>query len=189
MPGEKVVQFKGIGPILFKKNQRAKYLNISLKPFSGIRVTVPRHVTFKDAEEVVHLKAAWIEKHLRRIRKIEQDYRAAIKNLPIIDRQEAREKLTARLDYLARKHGFSYNRVFIRNQKTRWGSCSSKKNINLNMKLLHLPDDLIDFVLLHELVHTRFLNHGKEFWNTLLEIEPNSKTLASRMKQHSLAVL
>ncbi len=84
-----------------------------------------------------------------------------------IDRQAARRRLVDRLNYLAGKHDFQYNRVFIKNQKTRWGSCSGKNNINLNVNLVRLPDELIDYTILHELVHTRIKNHGQRFWAQL----------------------
>ncbi len=98
-----------------------------------------------------------------------------------IDVKQAREILIAKLDELATRHGFTYNRVFIRNQKTRWGSCSSKNNINLNLKLILLPEGLRDFVILHELVHTKLKSHDTRFWEELVKIEPNARALASRL--------
>ena len=82
-------------------------------------------------------------------------------------RIEARSFLPGRLAWLAREHGFMFNRVFIKNLKSRWGSCSGKNNINLNLHLMRLPDELIDYVLLHELCHTMEKNHGKDFWSLL----------------------
>ncbi|MDR1259203.1 MAG: M48 family metallopeptidase [Tannerellaceae bacterium] len=79
-------------------------------------------------------------------------------------RYEAKRILPARLDKLAREHGFSYARVRISGAATRWGSCNSKGNINLAFRLMYLPDNLIDYVLLHELCHTVEMNHGKRFW-------------------------
>jgi predicted metal-dependent hydrolase len=68
---------------------------------------------------------------------------------------------------LAEEHSFAFNRVFVRAQKTRWASCSSHLNISLNLKLLFLPQDLVHYVLLHELCHTVHLNHSREFWSLL----------------------
>ena len=82
------------------------------------------------------------------------------------------------------KHNFQYNRVSIRNQRTRWGSCSSKDNISLNMKLLHLPDQLIDYILLHELVHTRVKNHSQDFWNELETVVPNARTVDKQLRDY-----
>ncbi len=82
-------------------------------------------------------------------------------------RLEAKSFLPGRLAWLAREYGFKFNRVFIKNLKSRWGSCSGKNNINLNLHLMRLPDELIDYVLLHELCHTVEKNHGKDFWALL----------------------
>jgi len=90
-------------------------------------------------------------------------------------RAEAKKKLVNRLNELSKKHGFNFNKVFMRNQNTRWGSCSIKNNINLNMKLLRLPDEMIDYVLLHELVRTKIKNHADEFWSELNRLVGDAK--------------
>ena len=95
--------------------------------------------------------------------------------LPEINREDARKILNQRLAELATEHDFEYAKVSIRKQKTRWGSCSSQNNISLNQSLLHLPDDLIDYVLLHELTHTRVKNHSPSFWDELETVCPDAK--------------
>jgi hypothetical protein len=87
--------------------------------------------------------------------------------LPQISKAKARTALIGRLDELAELHDFRFNKVSIRNQKTKWGSCSARNNISLNMNLARLPAELTDYVILHELVHTRIKNHSKEFWGEL----------------------
>ena len=82
-------------------------------------------------------------------------------------RAEAKAWLIPRLKELADKHGFTYNKVFIKNNVSNWGSCSVKGNINLNMQLMRLPEELRDYVILHELCHLRQLNHGEEFHKLL----------------------
>ncbi len=87
-------------------------------------------------------------------------------------RRKAQRHLKPWLRHLAEENGFRVRRIFIKAQRTRWGSCSEKKNINLNMKLLFLPEDLVRYVLLHELCHTVYLNHSKKFWALVAEHEP-----------------
>ena len=86
--------------------------------------------------------------------------------MPKYSAEEARG-LIERLNAIAAQFGFEYNRVSVRRQKTRWGSCSGKNNINLNIALVRLDEHLRDYVILHELVHTRIKNHSKRFWEEL----------------------
>lgn len=177
-----VKEISGIGPVLFRRSKRAKRLNISVKPFAGVQVSVPERLPFSKAEEFVLSRTQWIRKHQARMKQIEQDYETFSDIAAGIDRAKAKEKLIGRLDELAVKHGFTYNRVFIRNQKTKWGSCSRQNNIGLNVKLVVLPDELIDYVILHELAHTKVRNHSRHFWAYLDGIVENVKALDSRLK-------
>lgn len=97
-------------------------------------------------------------------------------------RKEAKKILPVRLEELAKKHGFKYNKVAIKNAKTRWGSCSYRDNINLNLHLARLDNDLIDYVILHELCHTIEKNHSARFWALLHKHLPNATELRKRLK-------
>jgi predicted metal-dependent hydrolase len=99
-------------------------------------------------------------------------------------RDEAERLLPGRLQELAARHGCSYYGVQVRKLKGRWGSCNSKKLIVLNLFLMQLPWKLIDYVLLHELAHTSHMNHGPEFWRTLLSYEPRARLLRKQIKTH-----
>ena len=101
-------------------------------------------------------------------------------------RIEAKSYLPKRVDELAKKHNFTYQKLTIKNTKTRWGSCSFKNNINLSLHLMRLREELIDYVILHELVHTKVKNHSREFWMTLDIHCPNSKNLDRELKKYSL---
>jgi len=103
-------------------------------------------------------------------------------------RKEAKKYLPVRLNELARKHHLSYNRVTIKNNRSRWGSCSQKNNINLSLHLMRLPEYLIDYILLHELAHTLHKNHGKRFWSSLEKICPNAKFLDKEMRGYRIEV-
>lgn len=98
-------------------------------------------------------------------------------------KQYARRYLQQRLDELSSELNLSYNRLTIRAQKTRWGSCSSKKNINLNYKLIFVDKALLDYVIIHELLHTVHMNHSKAYWSALESILPGAR---SRDKQLNL---
>lgn len=91
-------------------------------------------------------------------------------------RREAKEVLPRRTAELAKQFQFNYNRLFIKNLKSRWGSCSARNNINLNLQLMRFDDWLIDYIILHELLHTRIRNHSPLFWKKLTAIYPATPT-------------
>lgn len=103
-------------------------------------------------------------------------------------KQEARTLLPARLQQLAQQNGFSYNTVSIKLLRSRWGSCSSKQDIALNCFLMQLPWELIDYVLLHELLHTRVMAHGSTFWNELGQYVNNLAQKRAALRAHQPAL-
>jgi predicted metal-dependent hydrolase len=99
-------------------------------------------------------------------------------------RQHAEQTLPPQLQLLAKANNFSYKNLKIKRLKSRWGSCDSYGNITLNYFLVQLPPELIDYVLLHELVHTRVLKHGPQFWNAMLPLLPNVQQLRKAIRRH-----
>lgn len=104
-------------------------------------------------------------------------------------RKEARYYLPLRVNQLAGTHKLQIKNVYVKNIKTRWGSCSGVNNINLNIHLMRLPHHLIDYVILHELAHTIHKNHGKDFWKFLDQLTGgNAKRFEKEMKNYRIAV-
>ena len=103
-------------------------------------------------------------------------------------RKEAKEYLPRRVKALAIDHNFNYQKLTIKNTKSRWGSCSFDNNINLSLHLMRISNELIDYVILHELVHTKVKNHSSKFWQTLEKHCPNSKILDKELKKYSLRI-
>ncbi len=155
----------GVGAVVFAVSKRARYLRITIKPDRTIKLTVPKGVSFNKAKEFLNSRIPWIKKHLRKFEELENNCDQV--RLPPVSKVRARAILAARLEELAELHDFRFNKVSVRNQKTKWGSCSARNNISLNMNLARLPDELRDYVLLHELLHTRIKNHSKKFWREL----------------------
>lgn len=100
-------------------------------------------------------------------------------------RSEAKNYLINRVDELAGIYGFDYKKVYIKNLKSRWGSCSSVNNINLNLHLMRLPEKLSDYVILHELMHTRHKNHGPGFWKALHEIIGDTSAIRRELRKYN----
>jgi len=107
-------------------------------------------------------------------------HRASIRAL----RRQAEDLLPGRLKALADTNGFTYRSVGVRQLKSRWGSCDQHQNITLNLFLMTLPWELIDYVLLHELVHTQVMQHGPVFWKAMERVVPNVKAIRKTMKTH-----
>jgi predicted metal-dependent hydrolase len=104
-------------------------------------------------------------------------------------RREAKRILPEKMKRFAKENGFRYKQLFIKNLKSRWGSCSFENNINLNLQLMRLPDHLIDYVVLHELCHTVEKNHGSGFWSLLDRFtEGRARLLSREMKQYRTTI-
>jgi predicted metal-dependent hydrolase len=179
----RIIRIEGVGDVLFERSRRARHICLSITPYKGVRVAVPVGVPFEQAEAVATAKADWIVKHLRRMADAERRAGQPERMAPI-NRTVARRVLVDRLAELAGRHGFGYNRVYVRNQKTRWGSCSAQNNINLNVNLIRLPEALRDYVILHELVHTRIKNHGLRFWEELERHVPDCRQVDKQLNRY-----
>ena len=178
----RTVEIPNIGLVLFERSKKAKHLNVSVKPPAKIRVAIPKGVSFEQAANFIKAKENWIKKTVHKI-----EHRSIKYGQPQrIDKEKAKYYLLKRLDDLTVIHGFTYNKATIRNQKTRWGSCSGKNNINLNIQLMRLPVKLIDYVIFHELVHTLVKNHGPLFWQTLSKFVGNARVVDKQLKKYIL---
>jgi predicted metal-dependent hydrolase len=189
MINSQTIRIEGIGEVLFQHSARAHRIIISVRPGRGVRVAVPRRSSLKSALDFVKKKKPWLKKHLEKIQTYEKRKQAFNDVFLNIDKTEAKRKIIGRLNQVARQYGFTYKKVSVRNQRTRWGSCSGKGNISLNMKLVALPTDLFDYVLLHELVHTRIHNHSQRFWQELDKYVGSGKVKAKRLVEYGMGLL
>jgi predicted metal-dependent hydrolase len=175
----KYVNYPEIGNVFFEKSKKAKRIIISVKSPSSIRVAVPRYISFRKAKALLHQKLDWIKKQ-------QNNYSKIINASELVKSASAREKseLINRVIHLAEKYGFTHRKITIRTMKTRWGSCSAQNNISINVGLIALSDELRDYVILHELVHTKIKNHSKEFWKALELIIKDPRSLNRKLKQN-----
>ncbi len=153
-------------------------------------VTVPGGVSLQAARTFAMENSSWIRHHMARMERKVQDARNLLRDLaPLADIHEAGQKIIYRARLLSMETGLSCSRITVRNQKTRWGSCSSRNCISLNIKLARLPEALMDYVILHELVHTRIKDHGPDFWQELDRYVGDSRKLRRELGKYMLQYL
>ena len=151
-----------------------KTVSIQVKP-NEVIIRAPMRMKEKEIEKFVESKRNWIEKHLKSL----SEKQKALENIePYSDEEissfvkKAKEIIPKKVEFYAEKIGVTYNRITIRCQRTRWGSCSSKGNFNFNCLLVLLPDEIIDSVIVHELCHRKHMNHSAKFYEEVEKVFP-----------------
>ncbi len=154
-------------------------MSMRVEPGGEIVVRAPRRVTDLAIKKFVLEQEKWIQKQkstMQNLTSLSAEKLTELKKL-------AKIYLPERVKILAEKHHFHFASVSLRNQQTRWGSCSHKNALNLNIELMRLPLKLRDYIILHELTHTVHKNHQKAFWNHLEKILPGARLLDREMRQ------
>jgi len=172
----------GIGPILYVRSKKARQLRVTLRPGKPVLVTVPRGETLAHARQFLRRKKNWIGRHLAMFRQFAAQ--ASRHKGPVETLEQSCRRIVGRLGELSTQHGLPYSGVTFRHQKTRWGSCNRNNRLSLNLGLALLPPELLDYVLLHELVHTRIKNHGKPFWAELIGLMPDARARAVQLRDY-----
>ena len=169
---------------------RSNRKTVAIQVNSDLSVTVraPRSASEKDIEEILKKKEAWISKHIEKIKKTKERFEAEpteklTREKVIALAEEALKVIPARVEYFARVIGVTYGKITIRNQKTRWGSCSSKGNLNFNCLLMLAPPEVLDYVVVHELCHRKQMNHSKAFWSEVEKVLPDYKEARKWLKE------
>lgn len=165
-----------------------KTVAIQVNSDLGVTVRAPRSALEKDIEEILKKKEAWISKHIEKIKKTKERLEAEsteklTREKVIALAEEALKVIPERVEYFAKVIGVTYGKITIRNQKTRWGSCSSKGNLNFNCLLMLAPSEVLDYVVVHELCHRKQMNHSKAFWLEVEKVLPNYKEVRKWLKE------
>lgn len=175
------------GTVLLNRRAGSRYISLRVTPQGGIVVTLPFLAGWQAGLAFFESKREWVRRTLERQSQRQDAYAAT--DPPEVTpayiealRAEAKRTLPPRLAELAARHGFVYNKVFIKHNRSNWGSCSTRGNINLNLNIVRLPEHLRDYILLHELVHLREMNHGPRFHALLEEVCPDHRALQREMK-------
>lgn len=175
-----------VGEVTLRKSARARRMSLRVSPSGKVSVVLPRWMPYRLGVLFFQSKRDWI----LAVRQRQKERSAALPPREAVDvekvRREAKAVLPQRLSELAARHGFTYNKVFIKNNRSNWGSCSVRGNINLNLRLALLPPELCDYVLLHELCHLRYPNHGPRFHELLESVCPGHRALQRRLRSYPL---
>ena len=167
-PSVKTYDDPEIGEVTFRKSVRSRSMSIRVHPVKGVSVSVPYIVPYSVAQAFFISRRNWVIATMARQKEKYKDVVMPTAEEIEALRRQAKAELPPRLEELAARYGFSYNRVAIKHNATNWGSCSAKSNINLNLNIVRLPKVLQDYVLLHELCHLKHQDHGHAF-HLLLE--------------------
>lgn len=169
-----------------------KTLALQITPQGEIVVRAPMKTSMQKIDSFVAEHAGWIHRHLseQQSREAEPDYGRKLAQAEITAlRQQAETVIPGRVRYYADKLGVSYGRITIRGQKTRWGSCSSRGDLNFNYLLMLAPPDVLDSVVAHELCHRKQMNHSERFYAELYGIMPDYDNCHNWLKKHGQTLL
>ena len=178
------VNIVSIGEVLLERSYRAKRICIYVRPPAKVRVAVPAGEDFLYAYQHTLTMYSDIKNYLKKYAESKAKHvhkKPDEKQLPSI-----KKRLQERVEYLANLHGFQYNKLTFRSMFTRWGSCSIKNNIGLNILMYQLSDEMQDYLILHELMHTKIRNHGNDYWDELDKITGDAKKLHKKLMQDYL---
>lgn len=173
------------------KNNRQS-LAIEVKKDLRVIVWAPIFVSDREIQEFIDEKSVWIEKTMDKVRMRNEQEKTApkftaeeIHNLA----DKALKIIPKRVEYYAKIIGVSYGRITIRNQVSRWGSCSAKGNLNFNCLLMLCPIEVLNYVVVHELCHRKEMNHSKRFWNEVLHFCPEYEQHKRWLKEHGYELI
>ncbi len=174
---------------IIRSNRKTLGLQVSER---GVLVRAPHHATQEEIDRLVTEYTPWIR---RQQEKLQERLAAQQPVVPLTGEdlqalaQQAMLYIPMRVQYYANRLGIRYGRITIRNQKTRWGSCSGKGNLNFNCLLMLTPKEVIDAVVVHELCHRRHMNHSREFYQEIYRVYPEYDKWNRWLKENGPAIM
>ena len=168
----------------FKKSRRAKRMRLAVYCDGNCVVTVPHGFNMVNMEKFIMEKSDWIRQKINYFKKrkfnsiLAKSNKGECRKLKL----QARELAENRIAYFNQIYDFRYNKISIRNQKTRWGSCSKKGNLSFNYKIALIPENIADYIIVHELCHLQEFNHSSKFWSLVAKTIPNHEEIRRKLK-------
>ena len=175
MPKEELVKIAGLSVLLVRSSR--KTLAVQIRADGTVIARAPLRMPKDRILYFLSEKASWIRMQQGRMQERENMRQQARIHLDAAQEKELRERaksvLAQRTAYFARQVGVTYGRITVRDQKTRWGSCSQTGNLNFNFRLILAPPEVLDYVVVHELCHRRQMNHSTQFWQEVAQVLPD----------------
>ena len=164
-----------------------KTMSLEIKADGSVVIRAPLRLSETKIQKFVEEKQEWILKNLEKIQKRDAQ-KENVQKLSALERQHLQNKacvvIPRRVAYYAEKLGVSYGKITLRQQKTRWGSCSAKGNLNFNCLLMKAPPEVLDYVVVHELCHRLEMNHSPRFWAQVERVLPDYKVSRKWLREH-----
>ena len=175
MPKEELVKIAGLSVLLVRSSR--KTLAVQIRADGTVIARAPLRMPKDRILCFLSEKASWIRMQQGKMQERENMRQQARIHLDVAQEKELRERaksvLAQRTAYFARQVGVTYGRITVRDQKTRWGSCSQTGNLNFNFRLILAPSEVLDYVVVHELCHRRQMNHSAQFWQEVAQVLPD----------------
>jgi len=170
-----------------KKYTRSRRVRIRVRPGGEVLVTAPARASRRAIDAVVAEHAGWIAEQLKAFSGAPPGLTPEERRRDYLRYKErARDFVKRRLEHFNRSYGLAYRRISIKDQKTRWGSCSRHGNLNFNYKIVLLPPEQADYIIVHELCHLKELNHSRRFWDLVARAIPNYEQIKRDLAKQSL---
>lgn len=167
-----------------RRQARVRYLRLIIEHDGSLLVSAPKTYPVFLIKQFIFSRWSWVVKNLTKI-KLNPSILFIQHSSKEIEEYKAKTRLLVkdRLKYFNQYYHFKYNRVAIRNQKTRWGSCSSSQNLNFNYKLCLIPSDIADYIIVHEFCHLAEMNHSARFYDLVRKTIPDYKDRQKRLRK------
>ncbi|MCK4744770.1 M48 family metallopeptidase [Candidatus Parcubacteria bacterium] len=179
------LQNKRVNYIL-KISKKAKRMRLVVYCDCSFAVTKPIGLSESIVEKFIAEKSDWILSKLEYFKKFKRAPFKDSRENYLKHKKDAFEFVNKKVVHLNRIYNFRFNRISVRNQKTRWGSCSMKGNMNFNYKILFLPEYIADYIIAHELCHLEEFNHSRKFWNLVAKTTPNYLEIRKELRKKGI---
>lgn len=171
-----------------RKSTRARRMRLAVYCDGSVVVTTPYDLQETIAERFIREKTEWLFSKLNFFKQFEGRPVARYSHDDYLKyKEKALALIQGKISYFTTKYGFRYNKINIKNQKTCWGSCSRKANLNFNYKILFLPEKIQDYIVAHELCHLNEFNHSKRFWALVAKTIPDYLQIRHELKKSGVS--